>query len=346
MPLHALSTGRSWLRFGPGLALAGVLAIAASTVARVHGGPQPLYALFFGLAFHHLSHELRTRPGIDFCARDVLRLGAGLLGARISATQIAALGWGTALLVAGGVVSTLLLALWLGRLLGLGSARATLAGGAVAICGASAALALSAVLPPERKGDRYTLTVVMCITLLSTASMILYPLLARVLHLSPAQAGIFLGGSIHDVAQVVGAGFTLGTETGELATVVKLFRVALLAAVVMAVSLAFRSARAQAQATAPADRAPARQPLVPWFLWLFMALVLLNSLAPVATPLQDALAETSRGCLLMAMAALGVKTSFKDLSRAGWQPLLLIAVESLWLAALMLAGAWWLHGTP
>jgi hypothetical protein len=221
---------------------------------------------FFGMAFHHLSRELRTRPGIDFCARDVLRLGAGLLGARISATQIAALGWGTALLVAGGVVSTLLLALWLGRLLGLGSARATLAGGAVAICGASAALAISAVLPPERKGDRYTLTVVMSITLLSTASMILYPLLARVLHLSPAQAGIFLGGSIHDVAQVVGAGFTLGTETGELATVVKLFRVAMLAGVgsggVAGLSLG-TCASAGRGAGRPRAGAPAAGALVP-----------------------------------------------------------------------------------
>jgi uncharacterized integral membrane protein (TIGR00698 family) len=348
MPLHALSPGRSWWRFGPGpgLALAGVLAIAATTVARVHGGPQPLYALFFGMAFHHLSREVRSRPGIDFCARDVLRLGAGLLGARISATQIAALGWGTALLVAGGVVSSLLLALWLGRLLGLGSARATLAGGAVAICGASAALALSAVLPPERKGDRYTLTVVMSITVLSTLSMIVYPLLARALQLSPVQAGIFLGGSIHDVAQVVGAGFTLGPETGELATMVKLFRVALLVWVVLAVSLAFRSARAAAAAAGTHGPAPARQPMVPWFLWLFMALVLLNSLGLVGKPLQDRLAEVSRGCLLMAMAALGVKTSLRDMARAGWQPLALIVTTSLWLAGLMLAGAWWLHGRP
>lgn len=331
-----------WRRLGPGLALAGVLAIAATSVSTLHGGPLPLYALFFGMGFHHLSHELRTRPGIDFCARDVLRLGAGLLGARITATQVAALGWGTALWVVAGVASTMLLALWLGPRLGLNPARSTLAGGAVAICGASAALALSAVLPPERKGDRYTLTVVICITVMSTASMILYPLLARALDLSPVQAALFLGSSIHDVAQVVGAGFTLGAETGELAVVVKLCRVALLVVVVLAVSLAFKSARAQAHAEAPAGRAPARQPLVPWFLWLFVALVGLNSTGQVGAPVQHALSELSRICLVMAMAALGVKTSFQEIARAGWQPLVLIASETLWLGALMLAGAWWL----
>lgn len=335
-----------WRRLGPGLALAGVLVMAASAVSKLHGGPLPLYALFFGMAFHHLSRELRTRPGIDFCAREVLRLGVALLGARITAAQIEALGWQAALWVACGVVSTMLIALWLGALLGLGRARATLAGGAVAICGASAALAISAVLPPERKGDRFTLTVVICITVMSTASMVLYPLLARALHLSPAQAGLFLGGSIHDVAQVVGAGFTLGPETGEMATVAKMFRVALLVVVVLVVTLAFRSARAHAASAAEATQPGARPALVPWFLWMFVALVALNSAGWVSAAIQDPLADLSRGCLLLAMAALGVKTSLAQVTRAGWQPLLLIATETIWLGAFMLAGAWWIVGKP
>lgn len=342
----SLAAVLGWRRLAPGLALAGVLAIAAGSVSTLHGGPLPLYALLFGMAFHHLSRELRTRPGIDFCARDVLRLGAGLLGARVTATQIAALGWGAALWVVGAVLGTLLLALWLGPRLGLSRAQSTLAGGAVAICGASAALALSAVLPPERKGDRYTLTVVIGITVVSTASMILYPLIARALDLSPAQAGLFLGGSIHDVAQAVGAGLTLGSETGTFATVVKLFRVALLVLVVLAVSLAFKRARDEAQAGRAAERGAARPPLVPWFLWLFVALVALNSSGMADPRWLDALAELSRGCLVMAMAALGVKTSFRDVARAGWQPLLLIVTETLWLAGVMLAGAWWLLGAP
>ncbi len=331
-----------WRRLAPGLALAGVLAITAGSVSRLHGGPLPLYALFLGMAFHHLSCEQRSRAGIEFCTRGVLRLGVGLLGARITAAQVQSLGWPVALWVVAGVVSTMLLALWLGPLLSLNRARATLAGAAVAICGASAALAVSAVLPPERKGERYTLAVVICITMLSTVSMIVYPLLARALHLSPAQAALFLGGSIHDVAQVVGAGFTLGAETGELAILVKLFRVAMLMAVVLAASLAFKSARTHTQPGALGSRTPTRQPLVPWFLWLFSALVALNSAGHIDLAMQGALAEISRACLIMAMAAMGVKTSFKDIARAGWQPLALIATESLWLGALMLAGAWWL----
>lgn len=333
-----------WAQRVPGLLLVGVLAVAAVAAATLQGGPLPPYALFFGMVLHHLGRGPRQRPGIDFCARDLLRLGVALLGARITAEQVAALGWQAALWLVVGVASTLLLALWLGPRLGLGRARAVLAGAAVGICGASAALAVAAVLPGGRKAERDVITVVVCITLLSTASMVLYPLLARALQLSPAQAGLFLGGSIHDVAQAVGAGLTLGAETGNLATVVKLCRVALLGVVVLAVSLSFASARAQAQAAAGASPPPPRAPLVPWFLWAFGALVVLNSAGQVSPLLQQAAGEVSRACLALAMVALGMKTSLREVARAGWPPLLLITAVSLWLAGWMLGGAWWLLG--
>jgi uncharacterized membrane protein YadS len=134
----------------PGVALAGVVALAATFVSTLHGGPQFLYALFFGIAFHYLSQDVKAKPGIEFCGRGILRLGVGLLGARITAAQIAGLGWSTALIVIGAVVSTIACGLLLGRKLGMTRAQSVLAGGAVAICGASAALAISAVLPREK----------------------------------------------------------------------------------------------------------------------------------------------------------------------------------------------------
>ena len=318
-----------------GAALAAVVALAATFVSTLHGGPQLLYALFFGVAFHYLSHEPRTRPGIEFCARTVLRLGVGLLGARITADQIAGLGWTTAGIVVLAVASTIAVGHLLGRRLGMTRAQGVLAGGAVAICGASAALAISAVLPREKDGERFTLLVVVTVTALSTLAMVIYPLVAKLLHLPPAMAGLFLGGTIHDVAQVVGAGYTLGTETGDIATVVKLFRVAMLAVVVVAVSAAFRRAR---EAAARGDaHAPAKQALVPWFLWMFVAMVAINSAGWIPAPAQQGLSDVSRGCLVVAIAALGMKTSFMQLARAGWRPFVLILAATLWMAALVLA---------
>lgn len=325
----------------PGLAVAAAVAAAATFVAALHGGPQLLYALFFGVALNFLSHHPATKAGVEFGARTVLRFGVGLLGARITADQVVALGWPTALVVLLAVASTLALAFFIGRALGIGRARSVLAGGSVAICGASAALAISAVLPREKDGERFTLMVVVAVTVLSTVAMVLYPLLVRALGLPPALGGLFLGGTIHDVAQVVGAGYTIDTATGDIATVVKLFRVALLALVVAAVAWLFRAERAQADALAASaqghGRAPARQPLLPWFLWLFVALVVLNSLWTMPRELSQGLSLASRACLVLAIAALGIKTSFQQLARLGWRPIALIVAETLWLALFVLA---------
>ncbi len=331
---------RQMRHLAPGTALSVVLAMAALSVSSLHGGPLLLYALLIGMAFNYLSEEAKTRPGIDFCGRAMLRLGVGLLGARITAAQIVALGWQTALTVVLGVVTTFLVALAVGRFLKLTLAQRTLSGGAVAICGASAALAISAVLPRNKESERFTLMVVVAVTLLSTMAMLVYPLVATALRLPPELAGIFLGGSIHDVAQAVGAGYMLGTETAEVATIVKLFRVAMLMGVVVIVSAAFKKSREQARAESGESR-PGQHDTLPWFLWLFIAMVVLNSLGQFSAPVQKGLTDLSLACLVTAIAALGVKTSFLQLARTGWRPLALILCETLWLAGFVLAVVWW-----
>ena len=311
----------------PGTALCTVVALAASFVAGLHHGPQLLYALFFGICFHFLSTEPKTQPGIEFCGRTVLRVGVALLGARITVTQIAALGWITAAVVVTAVLSTIAIGVVMARRLGMGTAQGVLSGGATAICGASAALALSAVMPKSREQDRFTLVVVISVTTLSTLAMLLYPLLARAFALPPSLAGLFLGGTIHDVAQVVGAGYLMSPATGDQATIVKLLRISMLAFVVMAVSM---SGIARTGAT---DRANARPPWLPGFLQFFLAMVALNSMGWIPNAWQAAINDISRICLVVAIAALGIKTSLPALAQAGWRAFALLLVETLWLAA-------------
>jgi uncharacterized integral membrane protein (TIGR00698 family) len=324
----------------PGTALSAVIAAAATALASLHSGPQLLYALLLGVAFHYLSQEPTTKPGIEFCGRGLLRLGVALLGARITADQIVGLGWQTALTVVAAVVTTMLCGLAVGAKLGMTRSQRVLSGGAVAICGASAALAISSVLPREKNGERFTLMVVVTVTVMSTVAMVLYPFIARALNLPPEIAGFFIGATIHDVAQVVGAGYMISNEAGDVATIVKLFRVAMLAVVVMVVSVAFKTARERAQAEAQAastdKRKPKAQSLIPWFLWLFIAIMALNSAGLISATAQSGLNATSRACLVTAIAALGMKTSFEQLARAGWKPMVLILVETLWIAAFVL----------
>lgn len=127
--------------------------------------------------------------------------------------------------------------------------------------------------------------------------------------------------------------------TGDYATIVKLFRVSMLAVVVVAVSAMFKSEREQAEREIAANggkAVTARQPLVPWFLWVFVILVAVNSLGFVPAEVGKGLSDVSRLCLVVAIAALGIKTSFQQLAEAGWRPFTLLLVETVWMAAFVL----------
>jgi uncharacterized integral membrane protein (TIGR00698 family) len=231
--------------------------------------------------------------------------------------------------VAFGVASTIGLGFLASRLFGQSRAFGVLSGGAVGICGASAALAIASVLPRSEESERNTILVVVTVTALSTVAMITYPLIATAVGLDHAHAGIFLGGTIHDVAQVVGAGYTMSPQTGDVATYVKLLRVALLLPAVLVVSLAWRKS-----ATA-SGAGRARLPL-PLFLVGFAVLVAAGSfglLPPIAV---KGASEVSRWCLVAAVAALGMKTSFGALAKVGWRPVALIVLETSWIAAVVL----------
>ena len=223
----------------PGVLVAGTIALASTWLAQHYTAPVMLFALLFGMAFHFLHEEGRCVAGIEFASRSVLRLGVGLLGVRITLGQIASLGpWPVATVIVG-VTTTILFGFLLARRLGLSSMFGVLSGGAVAICGASAALAIASVLPRSDTRERDTILTVVSVTALSTLAMILYPVFAASIGLDHRQAGVFIGGTIHDVAQVVGAGYTISNETGDIATYVKLLRVAMLLPAVFAISFLY-----------------------------------------------------------------------------------------------------------
>src|SRR5262249_36902032 len=162
------------------------------------------FALLIGMAFHFLHEEGRCVAGIEFASRTVLRLGVALLGVRITFDQIASLGFAPVAMVVVGVSTTILFGLALADRLKLSRIFGVLSGGAVAICGVAAALAIATVLPRTPQSERDTILAVVSVTTLSTIAMIAYPILVVALGFDERHAGIFLGGTIHDVAQVIG----------------------------------------------------------------------------------------------------------------------------------------------
>lgn len=313
----------------PGLLVAAVIALASAFIADNYGGPTLLYALLLGMSLNHLADDATCKPGIGFAARPVLRLGVALLGARITVDQLLALGPRPLLMVLLGVPLTIGVGLLLARMLGQRQSFGALTGGAVAICGASAAMAIAAVLPRRADSENQLIFTVIAVTSLSTLAMIVYPVAARALGLDDASAGIFLGGTIHDVAQVVGAGYLLGEQAGDIATYTKLLRVAMLVPAVLVLSLVLaRSGRVDGDE---------RPPLLPGFLVGFLALVLVNSLGWMGEPVKAGMVTLSRACLVTAIAAIGIKASIGELSKLGWRPLVLVVGETVFLAALGLA---------
>jgi uncharacterized integral membrane protein (TIGR00698 family) len=310
----------------PGVLVAGTIALASTWLGQHYTAPVMLFALLFGMAFHFLYEEGRCVAGIEFSSRSILRVGVALLGVRITLSQIASLGLAPAATVVVGVVTTILFGAVFARRIGMSKEFGILSGGAVAICGASAAMAIASVLPRDEKSERDTILTVVSITALSTLAMILYPIFTTAIRLDHRHAGVFIGGTIHDVAQVVGAGYTISPETGDIATYVKLLRVAMLLPSVFAISLLL--ARRQGGAGA--------RPPFPLFLIGFAALVLANSSGLLPRQAIDLANDVSRWALVAAIAALGMKTSFKDLFAAGWRPVGLMVGETLWIAILVL----------
>lgn len=329
----SMNLGQRSRELMPGFIVSAVVAAAASFLSEHYGAPVMLFALLLGMGLNFLSIEGVCKLGIEFTSRTVLRLGIALLGMRITLDQITALGWQPVALVISLVVITISISIVAAKVLGFNRLFGMLTGGATAICGASAALALSASLPNHPQKEKATLFTVIGVSALSTLAMIVYPMIARWLELSPQLAGVFLGATIHDVAQVVGAGYSMSTETGDTATVVKLMRVAMLLPVIVCAAMITRMQGV--------DSSGERPPLLPWFAVAFFVLACINSTGWVPTIIQTGVNELSRWALIIAISALGMKTQLRELAKVGIKPILLMIGESIFLVVLVISLIYW-----
>lgn len=312
---------------GPGLGLTLLVAAAATYLSEHYTAPVMLYALLLGMAFNFLTETERSRAGVEFASKSLLRIGVALLGLRIGWSQVTALGWQPVAMVVGLVVVTIAASTLLARLMGFNSLFGFMSGGATAICGASAALAIAAALPGHERKEQATLFTVIGVSALSTLAMIAYPVIAHAVGLSDHASGVFIGATIHDVAQVVGAGYAISPEAGDTATIVKMLRVAMLLPVIL---VAGQITRTQ---SAPGTLRP---PLLPWFVVAFIALVLINSLLQVPKLITDTGNDISRWCLVTSIAAIGMKTRLGEIVKLGLRPVLLMLAETILLAGLVL----------
>lgn len=319
---------RRWHDYLPGALVTAIAALAAAWLADHYAAPLVLMGLLIGLAMSFLSQDRRTHAGLDLMSQTALRIGIVLVGARITADQLAELGPLPFALLVLIMLAVIVVTVATARLFAQDRHAALLAGGATAICGASAALALWSLIGDKRVDQaRFTLTLV-GITVASAFAMTLYPVLAAELQLTDAQAGFLIGASIHDVAQAIGGGFSFSAPAGEVATIVKLTRVALLAPMLMLVAL-WLGRRDEGDG---ARKIPLR---LPWFIVGFLAIAALNSLVEIPSSVQDGAATSAQALLLLAIVATAMKARLHLLLDQGWRsfaPIIVATVTSFLLS--------------
>ncbi|APX32177.1 hypothetical protein BH708_04935 [Brachybacterium sp. P6-10-X1] len=315
----------------PGLLLCLAVAVLAQLIAPAIPGVSALIiAIIAGILIANTTGlPAAVAAGTDFSAKKLLRAGIVLLGLQLVLGDILALGAPMLLvvvaIVGGGILGTVAL----GRLLGVAPRLSLLIACGFSICGAAAVAAAAGVTDPEDQHEQDTVTAVALVVLCGTAMIALIPAASALLGLAPGTAGLWAGGSIHEIAQVVAAGGVLGGGALAVAVVVKLARILMLAPV-----MAVLSTRERRRGGADG----ARPPLVPLFVLGFLAMVLLRSFLPLPDAVVEAGAVLQTTLLGAAMFALGTGVEVRALLRVGARPFALAAASTVLVASTALAG--------
>ena len=270
--------------------------------------------------------------GLQFSLALPLQIGTGLLGLKITDDLLELMSPSIIILIILGVLLTLGLSVLANRFIKWSSLEAALTGAGVAICGASAMMALSLVLKKGRLRQESLISLIMTVIGLSAIAMVVYPLIVKLLGFDDAMGGLIMGATIHQVSQVVGAGAVFGPEGMAVATMSKMLRVACL----VPVMLIFITFYGKNEETSKAKMNPLAY--MPNFLYFFILLAVANVYGWVPEAIKPFLSVLSNILILLAVAAIAVKTNLRSLLTVGWRPVVLMTIDSVFLFVWIVIG--------
>ncbi len=336
----------SWVsdtqRVLPGVALSAALAALGIGLGKIvwlqdHGFSALTLAIVLGMLVGNTVYPrfaTASGPGVNFSKQNLLRLGVVLYGLRLTVQDIGHVGWAGVATDAIVLGSTFALACFIGiRWLGMDRKTAMLIGAGSSICGAAAVMAAEPVV--KARAEQVTVAVA-TVVVFGTVAIFLYPMLFALNQqwpLIPGGAdgfGIYVGSTIHEVAQVVAAARAVGPHAADTAVIAKMVRVMMLAPFLILLSAWLARDGAKSQAHAQATVAKSKL-TVPWFAFAFVGVVLFNSLQLLPKSWVTVTTEIDTVLLAMAMAALGLATHLSAIRKAGFKPLLLALILFVWL---------------
>lgn len=288
-----------------------------------------LLALLLGILIGNLVNIPENfKSGIGFTSGKLLELSILFLAFSINYKHIAALGLMSFSVIAVVVFVLLLFTYYLSKKINCPGSTGWLIGFGTTICGSSAIAALAPGVSKNKDDVGIAMAVV---NLFGTLGMIVLPLLLVKFDLSHLQAGLLIGGSLHSVGNVVGAGYTMGQEVGEAAITIKLARVALLSPALIFFNYLLNRKNVSNWK---------EHFYLPWYLWSFIGITILSSMVHFPEAFLKSMEDTGKIILTVAMAAIGLKVSFKQLLHSGqkgvWFGLIVFAVQLILLILLML----------
>ncbi len=323
----AIRIQRWLLHILPGVSLTAGLAFLA-ILMRSHLGlnffSSLTWAILLGMLIRNSVGVAQVyQPGITFSLKRILKLGIILLGMQLSLTQAMSIGFTGLFVAVTSVCSTFFFTCWMGRRLKVSKKLTQLIAGGTSICGAAAVVAVGTAIDSSDEDTAYAVALV---TVFGAASMLIYPLLPALLHLTPQAYGLWCGASIHEVVQAIAAAFETNSLSGEVATIAKLSRVMLLAPIVLLLGLSSVD-----HATEKSRKLP-----IPWFVLGFIVLILINSLNFIPETLRIAIIDINQFLLTSALAAMGLGTNIQCMKRLGIKPIYLGTISWLFISLISL----------
>lgn len=307
----------------PGMALALVIAFTAQFIENilpVHIIGGSVIALFIGMFLNTIiDTENSLKPGISFTSKRLLKFAIILFGASLNISIVLDVGR-LSLYV---MIFTLLTCFgggyFIGKALGLNWKMSNLISAGTGICGGSAIAALAPVIEAEDTDVAYALSATF---LFDMIMIIAFPIMGRYLELSDMAYGLWTGTAVNDTSSVVAAGFAYSDAAGDFATMVKLTRTLTIIPVVLTFRMIYTRLELKNSGRSHIEKDFSIFSIIPFFILGFLAMVMLNSFGLISHDLSVSLKAISKFLMVAALAAIGLNTKFKDMKKAGINPMI------------------------
>ena len=311
----------------PGCAIALVIAVAAKLLeqleesAGLHLIGASVIAMFIGMIVNRFyAPNEKTRPGIKFTSKKILKFAIILLGASLNITTVLTVGKFSLTVMLFTLATCFGLGYVIGKALGLDWRTSSLINAGTGICGGSAIAAIAPVIEATDMDIAYGMSATF---LFDTIMVVVFPLLGRAMSLSDAAFGLWAGTAVNDTSSVVATGYAFSEAAGDFATMVKLTRtLAIIPTVLVFAAISIRLKQKAAAQSGDHGIKVNMKSVFPWFILGFLAMSILCSLGIIPASLAATLKSISKFLMVAALAAIGLNTSFADLCKSGAKPML------------------------